>query len=310
MASLLTVDDPILLAFADEVGADGNVAIEGNRTRWDLGGELAADARVLRAPAGMVAYSPAEMTAQVRAGTSVEEFHAELAAKGQRSALPNRGGTVGGAIVVGQNAVCQLGVGRLRTSVLQIRYVSADGRLVSGGGPTVKNVTGFDLPRLLVGSLGTLGLVTEAIVRTNPIPEVSQWLQSNDVDPFEISSSVLQPSAILWNGVTTWVQLEGHRVDVSAEQQQLASIGSFIEADGPPALPAHRWSLRPSDLRTIDSSATGSFVASVGVGTVWADKPQPERELSVAVTVITDRMKNEFDPTGRLNPGRSVAGVQ
>ena len=308
--SLLTVDDPVLLKFASAVGSEGPVTVSGNRTRWDLGGALAEGTRILQAPAGMVAYSPEEMTAQVRAGTSVADFHAELAAKGQRSALPERGGTVGGAIAVGHNAVSSLGRGRIRTSVLQVRYISADGRVVSGGGPTVKNVTGFDIPRLMVGSLGTLGLLVEVIIRTNPIPAVSQWLRSDDADPFAVPDTVLKPSAILWDGSATWVQLEGHGVDVEAERNRLAAIGSFAETNAPPALHNHRWSLPPADLRAIDRDAAGAFVASIGTGSLWAEKPAPHRTVSPAVEVITNRMKAEFDPSGRLNPGRSVTAAQ
>lgn len=305
---LLAVDDPVLHAFAEEVGAEGPVAIEGNRTRWHVGGDLAADARVIKAPTGMVAYAPEEMTAQVRVGTPVAEFHAALAEKGQRSALPERGGTVGGAIAVGQNALSMLGRGRVRTSVLQIRYISSEGRIISGGGPTVKNVTGFDLPRLMVGSLGTLGLLAEAVIRTNPIPEVSVWLRSDDADPFGIAATVLKPSALLWDGTATWVELEGHGIDVAAETAALAASGTFREAEGPPALPAQRWSLKPSELLKLTGAEfeTGEFVASVGTGTVWAAKPQPPRQLNRAAQLLTHRMKAEFDPPGRLNPGRTV----
>ena len=97
------------------------------------------------------------MTVRVRTGTTVEELHTELAARGQRTPLVERGGTVGGALAVGENDIFVLGRGTLRASVLQVRYVSAEGRIVNGGGPTVKNVTGFDLPRLMVGALGTFG---------------------------------------------------------------------------------------------------------------------------------------------------------
>lgn len=307
---LLTVDDPKVLAFAEAVGAEGQVSVSGNRTRWLAGGTLAEHTRILQAPTGMVAYSPEEMTAQVRVGTTVEDFHAQLAEKGQRSALPERGGTIGGAIAVGENAVSSLGRGRLRTAVLQVRYVSADGRVVSGGGPTVKNVTGFDLPRLMVGSLGTLGLLAEATIRTNPIPAVSQWLRSDDVDPFMVPATVLKPSAILWDGDSTWIEVEGHGVDVAAERGRLAGVGSFEEVEGPPALHSNRWSLQPSDVRAIDETATGAFVASIGTGTVWAENPQPARQLSPVVSLITQRMKREFDPTGRLNPGRTVGGAE
>src|SRR4051812_7469403 len=104
------------------------------------------------------------MTVRVRVGTTVAELHEALRAHGQRSALPERGGTVGGAIAVGHNDLHVLGRGRVRDAVLQLRYVSADGRLITGGGTTVKNVSGFDLPRLMVGALGTLGVLAEAVL--------------------------------------------------------------------------------------------------------------------------------------------------
>ena len=93
MSATLAVDDPILLAFAHEVGETEVVAIEGGRTRWDLGGASVGNPRILNAPGGIVDYKPEEMTVKVRAGTSVADLHAALAEKGQRSALPERVGT-------------------------------------------------------------------------------------------------------------------------------------------------------------------------------------------------------------------------
>ena len=157
------------------------------------------------------------MTVTVRAGTPVAELHAELEAKGQRTALPERGGTVGGALVVGENDICALGKGRVRESLLQVRYVSAEGRVVTSGGPTVKNVSGFDLPRLIVGSLGTLGLVAEATLRTNPIPPTTRWLRAEAVDTAAVLGAVLAPGAVLTDGTHTWVEIAGHGPDVAVE---------------------------------------------------------------------------------------------
>lgn len=303
--SAAEITDPVLLLFATLVGTNGPVAVEGSRTRWTLGGPSADDVRLVRAPAGIVAYKPEEMTLQVRAGTSVAEVHATLAEAGQRTALPERGGSVGGAIAVGENALQVLGRGRLRASVLQVRYVSAEGRLVTAGGPTVKNVTGFDLPRLLTGSLGTLGLIGELILRTNPIPAVSRWLRSSDADQRASLRAALRPSVVLWDGGSVWVQLEGHAEDVELQHRSLASIGSFEEVEGPPALPAHRWSLEPTALESLTGGSAGQFVASIGVGTVWASVPQPRRQLPADVVALSERVKATFDPTGRLNPGRA-----
>ncbi|MDO8390089.1 MAG: FAD-binding protein [Actinomycetota bacterium] len=297
--------DPVLAAFAAAVGVDGPVAVEGNRTRWATGGALAAGTRLVQAPTGIVHHQAEEMIVCVRAGTPMAELAAALRDRGQRCALADLGGTVGGAIAVGENHLLVLGCGTVRSSVLEVRYVSAEGRLIRGGGPTVKNVTGFDLPRLLVGSLGTLGLIAEVILRTNPLPATSVWAMAADADPFAVRDALLRPAAVLWDGDTTWVNVEGHAPDVRAQLAGLRALGSFTEVAGPPALPTHRWSLAPADLRQLDSTEMGAFVASVGVGMVFAERPQPPRTLSPAVAALSARVKANFDPTGRLNPGRA-----
>lgn len=202
-----------------------------------------------------------------------------------------------------------LGCGKVRDTVLQLTYISAEGKVVTGGGPTVKNVSGFDLPRLIVGSLGTLGLVGEVILRTNPIPAASVWVRAEGVDPFGILDVLHRPSAVLWDGSSTWVLLEGYDADVAAEREVLGRLGevAWELVEGPPALPPHRWSLRPSDLRSLAGaeSGAGAFVASIGVGTAWASTPQPARPVSAALARLSERVKAQFDPTGRLNPGRS-----
>ncbi len=304
-AATLVSHDPVLADFAAEVGSDGPVGIEGGRTRWLEGGVLDPDARLVRAPVGIVDYVPEEMIVTVRAGTPVADVHAALAERGQRSALPERGGTVGGAVAVGQNDVSVLGRGTVRSAVLQVRYVSAEGRVVNGGGPTVKNVTGFDLPRLMVGSLGTLGFLAEVILRTNPMPAVSTWYRADDVDPFAAHRQVLAPSAVLYDGTTTSILLEGHGVDVDHQAAALQQVGAFVQCDQPVVPEGHRWSLAPAELARLDRHETSDFVALIGVGTVFADKPQPSRSLSAGVQIIHDRMKSNFDPTGRLNPGRN-----
>ncbi len=251
MSATLVDGDPVLQAFAEEVGADDPVAVRGGGTRWDLGGPSTVGTRIVSAPAGIVTYAPEEMTVRVRAGTPVAELHDALRERGQRTSLVERHGTVGGAVMVGENDIHTLGRGTLRSSVLQIRYVSAEGRVVNGGGPTVKNVTGFDLPRLFVGSLGTLGLLAEVILRTNPIPAMSMWLTADDADPFVVFDALQRPSSLLWDGHRTWVLLEGHGADIDAERSTLGRFGEFEPTAGPPPLPSRRWSLTPAELRSL-----------------------------------------------------------
>lgn len=304
--AILRRPSPALTAFANEVGPTGPVAVVGHRTRWTLGGESAEGTRLVAAPVGVVDYQPQEMTIRVGAGTTVAELDRVLADAGQRCALPDRGGTVGGALAVGQNDVELLGRGRVRDAALQIDYVSAEGRVVTAGGPTVKNVSGFNLPKALVGSLGTLGLIGEVIIRTNPAPAAARWLHAERADPLTVFEALLRPAAVLFDGRAVWVKLEGHTVDVDAESRALGAIASFQEVDGPPPLPSHRWSVTPADaLRPAAVAGLGErFVAAIGVGLVFADHPQPAKPVDPALRQVADRMKQLFDPGGRLNPGR------
>lgn len=298
-----------LQVFADAIGDSDPVSVAGRRTRWQIGGNMRKDARLVTAPQGIVDYQPEEMTVRVNAGTMVSDLHHELSIRKQRTALPDRGGTVGGAIAVGENDVHVLRRGRVRDAVLQLRYVSAEGQLVSGGGPTVKNVSGFDLPRLMVGALGTLGLLAEVVLRTQPLGELDCWYAGQAQDPFSLLDLLYRPSAILWDGEYAWIHLEGRRVDVEAQAASLRSNGPFEQVKGPPPLPSQRWSLRPSELRCIDSSKTGTFIASVGVGLVHATLPAPRPKTpSAAAARIAVSAKTIFDPKGRLNPGRVPGG--
>ncbi len=295
---------PAVLGFAEEIGSEGPVGIEGGRTRWTTGGVPDVAPRLLKAPSGLVQYKADEMTVRVGAGTTMADLNIALREHGQHTALPDRGGTVGGAVAVGENDRDVLQRGAARAAVLQVTYVSAEGKIVSGGGPTVKNVSGFDIPRLMVGSLGTLGCIAEVILRTNPIPPVSRWF-TTQADPFDVHDALLAPSAVLWDGQTTWLHLEGHGADVDAQAARAGQLGSLAETAGPPpSTYPHRWSLQPKQLRTIGDQISGPFLASVGVGTVFAEQPQPRRQLSPSLKGVHDRMKLLFDPTGRLNPGR------
>ena len=99
---MTTAVDRHMAAFASDIGSMGPVAVEGSRTRWDVGGELPPGTHLVKAPTGILEHRPEEMTVRARAGTAVAELHAELASRGQRTALARRGGTIGGALAVGE----------------------------------------------------------------------------------------------------------------------------------------------------------------------------------------------------------------
>jgi glycolate oxidase FAD binding subunit len=282
-----------LTAFADEVGDAGPVTITGLGTR---GGPV-PDVRVVGAPAGIDWIEPDEMTVCCGAGTIVAELDDALLVHGQCVAIPPTG-TVGGALAVGHSGMRRLGYGPVRDALLQARYVSAAGEVVKAGGPTVKNVSGFDLCRLLVGSRGTLGFLGEVILRTRPRARYEQWF-SGPVDPDDALGRLHRPTAVLWDGATTWVLLEGDERDVEA---QVATI-DLQPAEGAPALPSGgRWSIPPGSFRQL----TGTYVVEIGVGIVHHAEPAPARSVDPAVVALHERIKQQFDPTGRLNPGVDV----
>ena len=173
----------------------------------------------------------------------VAQLDDALLSHGQSVAIPPSG-TVGGALALGRSGVRRLGYGPVRDAVLQVRYVSAAGEVVKAGGPTVKNVSGFDVCRLLVGSRGTLGFLGDVILRTRPRSRHEQWF-SGAVDPVETMTRLYRPTSVLWDGTTTWVLLEGDERDIDAQVAPLA----LEPAAEPPALPTGgRWSIPPGDL--------------------------------------------------------------
>jgi glycolate oxidase FAD binding subunit len=291
-------------AFAREVGSSDPVAVVGARTHWDVGGAPLAGTREVRAPAGIWEHEPSEMTVRCGAGTTVAELKAHLARSGQMAPLDpaDDAATVGGVLACGFSGHRRLRYGHVRDLVLQTRHVDATGKVVTAGGPTVKNVSGYDLPRLLVGSLGTLGLLAEVILRTLPVPPAVQWLEGGG-DPFAAFDLLYRPSSILWNGSHTWVLLEGNPADVAAEAAKLEPAG-FGLCDGPPPIPATgRESMRPSDLRALAGSG-GEWLAEVGVGLVHQTEPVQAAPVSSANAALMSGLKQRLDPDNRLNPGR------
>jgi FAD/FMN-containing dehydrogenase len=284
-----------LTEFADEVGATDPVTITGLGTR---GGPVSG-VRTVRPPSGIEWIQADEMVMRCGAGTPVDDVAAALAEVGQCVALP-AGGTVGGALSVGRSGIRRLGYGPVRDVLLQANYVSDGGDVVQAGGPTVKNVSGFDLCRLLVGARGTLGFLGDVIIRSRPRPPHSQWFTTETDDPFPVFAKLYRPASVLWNGSRLWALLEGHSGDVDAQAADCA----LTACDGPPALPSgSRRVVSPAAV----GSLTGGFVAEVGVGVVHHAEHSPAgNPPESSVTKLTRRIKAEFDPGGRLNPGVSL----
>jgi glycolate oxidase FAD binding subunit len=306
------------------------VAPVGARTHWEVGGPPPAGAREVRAPGGLVDHEPADMTVTVGAGMAFAALDAHLAEHGQEVPLDPRvpAATVGGILACGLSGLRRLRHGPVRDHVLEVRLVTGYGTLVKGGGPTVKNVTGYDLPRLFVGSLGTLGVLVQATLRCRPRPACSRWFTGD-------GARCYRPAARLWDGRREHVLLEGTVADVEGE----ARDRGLTPGEGPPSLPAgpHRGriSVAPAKMRALANALPPGvrWCAELGVGTlhVAADDARALgaarqaahrhggwllREAGGAAgddgfggrplpnAALMRRVKEAFDPASKLNPGR------
>ena len=129
---------------------------------------------------GIVSYEPSELVITARAGTPLSEIETLLASHGQMLAFdPPRFGvssTVGGAIASGLSGPRRPYVGSARDFVLGVKAMNGTGEVLRFGGQVMKNVAGFDVSRLLTGSLGTLGILLEVSLKVLPLPETEQTL--------------------------------------------------------------------------------------------------------------------------------------
>lgn len=257
------------------------------------------------------------MIVRVRAGTTLAELSQATAGGGQFVALeapdPARA-TVGGVLSTGLSGPRRLGWGPVRDAVLEVTAVTSQGELIRAGAPLVKNVTGFDLCRILVGSVGTLALLAEVVLRCRPRAEVERWWCSEEGDPWEVFAGLYRPLSVMWDGTRTWVGLSGYRRDVE-EQAGAVLRSGYRPVDGPPVPPgAERRSLAPAALRDLARrAAPGGWLAEIGVGVVHCDGAAaaalPAAGASPGVVELHRRIKERFDPSRRLAPGRSPLGA-
>ena len=297
-------------------------------------GEAAVVTEV-RAPADVVAYEPADLTVTVGGGLASGKLGAILREHGQECALDPRSpdATVGGILATGLSGIRRLRLGPLRDRVLEVRFVNAAGDVVKGGGPTVKNVSGFDIPRLLVGSLGTIGVIAQVTLRCQPIAAAARWGTTDD-DPVAVLARGYRPSSVLWDGRATTVLVDGVPADLDAEARAMG----LTPVDTGPTLPdgPHRGriAVRPSRVRAVAPALDAAgvrWLAEIGVGTVhvasdtegglaaaraaadaqggWLLREAGAPGLDGYGTALPNarlqgRIRAAFDPTGKFCPGR------
>jgi len=185
-----------------------------------------------RAYAGMVAYEPTELVVTARCGTPLAELEEALARHGQF--LPfepphfGAGATLGGCVAAGLSGPRRASAGALRDFLLGGKLVDVRGNLLAFGGQVMKNVAGYDVARLLAGSLGTLGLIAEASLKVLPRPprEATLRLVLNEEKAIEAfnrwGGQPLPVSATAWQGGVATVRLSGAEAAVRAA---IAKVG-------------------------------------------------------------------------------------
>lgn len=200
--------------------------------RADVVIELGSLARVIE-------HDAANLTVTVECGITLEALRARLAAEKQRAALdppfPERA-TVGGTIAANLNGPSRFGAGAVRDLVIGIKVILASGESIKGGGKVVKNVAGYDMCKLFVGSLGTLGIIAEATLRLAPNPEATATLVADGAleraEEFvqKVAASALLPAAVFLSGSRSrgsWqvaVRCEGFSAAVERQLRELQVI--------------------------------------------------------------------------------------
>jgi glycolate oxidase FAD binding subunit len=243
----------------DHAARRAALSISGGNTRSGFGNAFRAETD-LRSTGltGIVAYNPGEMVMTVRAGTPVAEVEAALAANSQMMAfepmdhrpLMGTSGepTIGGVFAANVSGPRRLLSGGARDSLLGVRFVNGNGEIVKAGGRVMKNVTGLDLVKLMAGSHGTLGLLSEVTFRVPPRPKTEKTLVVsglNDADatavmaqamalPLEVSGAAHLPMTVVWKfsggklpeGEATVLRIEGLAASVEVRMEKLeAAMG-------------------------------------------------------------------------------------
>jgi len=211
--------------------AGTSLRLKGAGTKDFYGEQLQGELLDLRAHRGIIAYEPSELVITARCGTPLSQVEEVLARQGQFLAFepPLYGGdpTIGGVIAAGLSGPRRPYAGAARDFVLGTRLLDGNGELLRFGGQVMKNVAGFDVSRLLCGSLGILGVITEVSLKVLPLPraEITVRLELGEqaaVESFNRwAGEPLPLSAAAWDSGAAWVRLSGAAPAVAAARARL-----------------------------------------------------------------------------------------
>lgn len=211
-------------------------ALVGGGTELGLGNRPRALDTVIRTSAldRVVEYAPEDQTITVEAGITFAELDRVLGAKGQMFPLDvadRHAATLGGTVAANISGRRRQRYGTAKDLIVGVTIVRPDGTRARGGGKVVKNVAGFDLPKLMVGSLGTLGAIATVTVRVYPIPEATAAVAVHGTAETlaELCRALvarrLEPESVaLYNGDTLVVTVSGTKPGVDAQTETLRAL--------------------------------------------------------------------------------------
>lgn len=337
-----------ILELASEVGL--SVLVWGGGSHQGYGARFQPDILLLTEHLNeLVVWEPDDLTVVVGAGMLVGQLESLLAERRQTAILPEVSArmTVGGVVAAGISGWRRARYGPTRDRILEVDFTTGDGRAIRGGGRVVKNVTGYDLPRLVTGSLGALGVITQVCLKLWPLPEATVTVSVPSASAAQ--RSTYRPLAILEGSFGTRVYLGGRRSEVESQAATLGgevNVGLVwpdeIENTGDAAL----WSLRVPPGRVAEAVSLvpdgWGFLAQHGVGIVelvdpraethdamslrhWAEGHGGSLVMVDAPTSVRDVMDPwgtppgstriqrdivaRFDPARVVNPGRLPGGI-
>jgi len=219
------------------------VAPRGSGSALDLGSPpLRLDAVLdLSRLAAILEYVPADMVATVQAGVTLDLLARELGKHGQMLALDPYGAgsrTVGGVLATNASGQRRFRYGTGRDLLLGTRFVQADGTVTWGGSKVVKSVTGYDIPKLMTGSLGTLGVIVEATFRLHPVqPASGSWLfsftsrEAAAALVAAVLASSLEPECLAWVNAGALERLGSERAE-AALAVSVATVAEAVTSQG------------------------------------------------------------------------------
>jgi glycolate oxidase FAD binding subunit len=216
-------------------------------------------------------HASADLTVSVEAGCTIQDLQSALAQHAQRLALdplwPEKA-TIGGVLSTNDSGALRLRFGALRDLIIGVTLALADGTLASSGGKVVKNVAGYDLPKLATGALGTLGVITRAVFRLHPLPHNARTysVSAQSFKQTQRLLSALQDSKLAHTALQARfaedcepvvdILFEGTEAGISAQVSKAAKIAEpakLVES------PANVWNARQVFWDSNSSAAIGKF---------------------------------------------------